>query len=271
MVEKICETCGTEFRVSPCRAKTAKFCSVDCRAQAKAGRPNGRSHRVKKQCETCQTTFYVSPYRANTARFCSRSCTATWVCSLPHNRGPKPWMTGNNLRAGLKPTNAFTPEQVRGANNPRWVESAEFKCEHCGGLFALKPWRVRTTTRVRFCSRQCFEQAGCFRGELSSTYVGGPTTVRGENWRSIRADVIRLQDGACADCGRIMGISLHVHHKIPFREFKTAAEANVRSNLIGLCPRCHIRADRAADRALRAAREPDQTSRRSHQEQLDPL
>lgn len=58
-------------------------------------------------CEICSAPFSVKPYRATTARFCSRSCKATWVGRLPSNRGPKPHMMGNKLRAGLRPVNAF--------------------------------------------------------------------------------------------------------------------------------------------------------------------
>ena len=58
---------------------------------------------IDKTCETCGNTFSVKPYRLNSARFCSGSCRATWVCSLPHNRQPKPRMLGNTLAVGNKP------------------------------------------------------------------------------------------------------------------------------------------------------------------------
>lgn len=92
--------------------------------------------------------------------------------------------------------------------------------------------------------------SGCFRGAGSPGYAGGPTTIRGEFWREIRARVVQEQDGFCGDCGTHVGQSLPVHHKLPFRLFATAEEANVRDNLIGLCSRCHRLADAAVERAI---------------------
>ena len=65
---------------------------------------------IAKTCETCGSAFSVRPYRINTARFCSGSCRATWVCSLPHNRQPRPRMVGNSLAVGNKPNRtSFQP------------------------------------------------------------------------------------------------------------------------------------------------------------------
>ena len=51
------------------------------------------------------TRSALSPYRLNSARFCSGSCRATWVCSLPHNRQPKPRMpSGTHSPLATNPT-----------------------------------------------------------------------------------------------------------------------------------------------------------------------
>jgi DEAD/DEAH box helicase domain-containing protein len=62
----------------------------------------------------------------------------------------------------------------------------------------------------------------------------------GPNWSSLR-DQRRAIDGyRCQVCGILEGGRGHaVHHKIPFRSFTSAAQANQISNLITLCPACH--------------------------------
>jgi very-short-patch-repair endonuclease len=37
-IEKVCKVCGKSFQVRPCRAKTAKYCSIKCRAIGMRGR-----------------------------------------------------------------------------------------------------------------------------------------------------------------------------------------------------------------------------------------
>lgn len=63
----------------------------------------------------------------------------------------------------------------------------------------------------------------------------------GPAWPRIR-DAVRRRDGyRCQVCGQPeSGPRQHdVHHKIPFRAFPSAAEANRLENLITLCPSCH--------------------------------
>ncbi len=67
----------------------------------------------------------------------------------------------------------------------------------------------------------------------------------GSNWNRLR-DAVRLRDGhRCQVCGLVeSGNHPHdVHHKVPFRQFLTAAEANRMDNLITLCPSCHHKAE----------------------------
>jgi len=66
----------------------------------------------------------------------------------------------------------------------------------------------------------------------------------GPDWPKIRAQV-RARDGfRCALCGTPETDRQHdVHHKIPFRQFPSAEQANRLENLITLCPSCHRRAE----------------------------
>lgn len=108
-VEKICGHCATPFLVPSRRSETVKFCSVECKSNAKrvtlscagcggsferpkhlatakycsgdcfhsaakgvAQRP--RSERYYRTCEACAVSFRVTLTRKDTARFCSRTC-----------------------------------------------------------------------------------------------------------------------------------------------------------------------------------------------------
>lgn len=155
-------------------------------------------------------------------------------------------MLGNQYAKGHKPTNPFTRHQLAGGSNHRAVACVVLVCEHCNDPFAVKP---HATKGRRFCSRRCFTQSGVFVGDKSPCYVGGPDSRRGRSWRRVRLVVIARQNGRCADCPRHMGVSLPVHHKIPWRDFTSEDEANHPDNLVGLCPRCHARREntQAAD------------------------
>jgi DEAD/DEAH box helicase domain-containing protein len=67
----------------------------------------------------------------------------------------------------------------------------------------------------------------------------------GPGWDRLR-EAVRARDGnRCQVCGVAeSGIRQHeVHHRIPFRQFNSATEANRMGNLITLCPSCHRKAE----------------------------
>ena len=68
----------------------------------------------------------------------------------------------------------------------------------------------------------------------------------GGSWAKTR-DAARARDRyTCQSCGLPEdGMAHDVHHKIPFRSFETAAEANRLDNLVTLCRQCHKRAEAA--------------------------
>jgi DEAD/DEAH box helicase domain-containing protein len=66
----------------------------------------------------------------------------------------------------------------------------------------------------------------------------------GPLWEAIRKLVKRRDEYRCRLCGvKENGQSFHVHHKIPFRRFANAEQANEMDNLITLCPACHREAE----------------------------
>lgn len=91
----------------------------------------------------------------------------------------------------------------------------------------------------------------------ATMHVGSPRKPpRGEGWAQRRFEVLKRDKFRCQDCGakrrkaspkgRIAAVVLHVHHKKPFRCFKSDRQANRMSNLITLCGPCHAKAERLA-------------------------
>jgi DEAD/DEAH box helicase domain-containing protein len=68
----------------------------------------------------------------------------------------------------------------------------------------------------------------------------------GPNWQKQR-DLARARDGfRCQICGQPEGEKAHpVHHKIPFRMFESAIQANQLANLITVCNSCHRKIESA--------------------------
>jgi DEAD/DEAH box helicase domain-containing protein len=67
----------------------------------------------------------------------------------------------------------------------------------------------------------------------------------GPGWNRLR-EAVRRRDGyRCQVCGAVedTGRQHDVHHKVPFRTFNSAAEANRMDNLVTLCPACHRKAE----------------------------
>lgn len=221
----------------------------------------GKHNLVRKACEVCGCIFHVRKYRALSARFCSQVCGGSWHATTRLAHMPKPYMVGNQFRKGLSPGNKGIPGP-RGENNPNWKPRTIRTCEHCGESFSRPIWVEKQNGPQRFCSRECFANSGVFVGESSPCWVGGPQTSRGRSWPSARARVVREQEGACARCNALVGKSLAVHHIRPFRLFASSDEANVRTNLIGLCQSCHMiveteSSERACRRIEQAQRQTD--------------
>lgn len=191
-------------------------------------------------CEVCGSSFQVKPYRAASARFCSQACGGKWHMANRQMSGAH--KVGNKYRQGLRPTNAFTSEQVTGALNPKWVEPIRLACAHCQAQFETKPWLLRqnkSKSGYRFCSDLC--RRTFLRGDKDVRYVGGPVTYRGRGWLAARKVAVERDGGTCRECGKFVGPSISVHHIKPYRDFLTPLDANQPDNLICYCQSCHMR------------------------------
>lgn len=85
-------------------------------------------------------------------------------------------------------------------------------------------------------------------GEANPNWRGGYSRRYGPGWATAR-DRVRERDGVCQNCDHDgSDRRLEVHHVIPVREFRDAADAAIEDahderNLVLLCRRCHRRAD----------------------------
>lgn len=92
-----------------------------------------------------------------------------------------------------------------------------------------------------------FVLSDAFRNRLRDLGVwNNDANDYGPRWAEIRKKVIERDGNICQVCGCVGSSSfLHVHHKIPFRSFASAEEANHPENLSTLCPDCHQRVEEA--------------------------
>jgi len=156
------------------------------------------------------------------------------------------------------PKTYATPPVMCGTSNPKWVEPVALTCRRCGKNYTAKPHRVGVESRGVYCSNRCRDE---YRrehesGSSSPFWVGGAKTYRGRDWKRIRAAVVADQFGRCAHCGKYVGASLPVNHIIPFRCFDSPEAANKRTNLVGLCQSCHMKAEPRRDSLFGHSRTP---------------
>ncbi len=195
-----------------------------------------KAPRLSKNCACCGATMQVRPSRYQRTRFCSKRCQGYDYAK---------WLNA------VKPPSKSYAEKISktllgryvGRESPAWIEPTSFRCRNCGSIFLLKPWEIRRRRNPMYCSAACRDsfRARYEAGENSPFWVGGPQTYRGRAWSRTRKAVVVEQQGRCADCQRLVGHTLPVHHIRPFREFDKPDQANARENLVGLCQPCHIR------------------------------
>lgn len=120
--------------------------------------------------------------------------------------------------------------RVTGYRRIRW-----FTNENVGSYpLDMPPSELRTTAFWAVIDEETISQlrkAGLWNND-DNNY--GPA------WNRIRLAVRQRDHFTCQLCGQLeRDQALHVHHKIPFRQFTDPVEANRLDNLITLCPTCH--------------------------------
>ena len=106
------------------------------------------------------------------------------------------------------------------------------------GVLDLPPTQLRTTGYWLAISDETVESL-----REAGTWNNDPNNY-GPNWPMQRKLALLRDARTCQVCGALeKDQPLHVHHKIPFRNFASYAQANHLENLVTLCPACHRQAE----------------------------
>ena len=81
------------------------------------------------------------------------------------------------------------------------------------------------------------------RGEKNPRWNGGWNPYYGPNWESQRKLALKRDNYTCQLCGAKSG-QIDVHHQIPFSKCDNYKEANSLDNLITVCQKCHLLAEK---------------------------
>ena len=125
--------------------------------------------------------------------------------------------------------------QVAGFKKLRWFTRENLGLEPLD----LPPSEFQTSGYWLALSEQTIETL-----RAAGAWTNDPNDY-GPGWNRLR-EAVRRRDGyRCQVCGAAeeAGRQHDVHHKVPFRAFNSAAEANRMDNLITLCPACHRKAE----------------------------
>lgn len=256
-----CAVCGNPFRSKP--GKSNRYCSMECYRVAQRRHEYHSPMAMKHVCEICQKEYNAGKrYKRNgdptDHRFCSRACYDEFrsrknrrVCAFCGS----PFYKQESKTEKYCSDSCWRKDQA--------ARAIRF-CTECGQSFI--PWQfVKHRGAIMFspyvvtCSPECqkvhelrVEEVRrakisiAFRGDKHPSWIGGRKTFRGETWKWTRREAMKRDGNRCQICGitdkqhrRKIGKGLEVHHKVPFRKFATAEEANKIDNLVTLCTSCH--------------------------------
>jgi DEAD/DEAH box helicase domain-containing protein len=155
------------------------------------------------------------------------------LATLDSTPCPAPSGAGEACTKGYGDLQVIT--QVTGFRKRAWLSGENLGEEPLD----LPPSELQTTGYWVTLSEQTIEAL-----RESGQWTNDPNDY-GPGWDRLR-DSVRLRDGyRCQVCGAAeIGNRQHdVHHKLPFRQFHSTAEANRMDNLVTLCPTCHHKAE----------------------------
>lgn len=268
-VEVTCNSCGEKFTRYASQVKgNIQFCSKVCYNTYKKlyGQPPRLSGNqstpqcIMYTCDQCGTTFTKTRRKRpkNKHCFCSKQCYGKWQSI--HHRG----LQHPNHRLSL----VKCVHCDKAAHKSKW-EIHRHNQTFCGKT-CYEAWRAsksRSENRTcvicgkskRYdasklernkefcCSKECSNILVSLNqsGENHWNWRGGVIPYYGSNWHRQRRRA-RARDGymcqMCSKSEKELGRQLDVHHIRDFRKFGTEhyKEANMLSNLVSLCHRCHF-------------------------------
>ncbi len=170
--------------------------------------------------------YYTEPLRETSITVLSISAKAAL---------PSPFRRGAGGEVGEKEWGELqVTTQVTGFRKRSWLSGENLGEEPLD----LPPSDLQTTGYWLSLS-----EATLSRLRESGAWTNDPNDY-GPDWPKIR-ERVRARDGYCCQvCGLLEDGRQHdVHHKIPFRQFPSAEQANRLDNLITLCSNCHRKAE----------------------------
>ena len=131
--------------------------------------------------------------------------------------------------------------------------SSAVRCRHCGHNVSLPEWVQGLDVGLHYCDERCRQAWVESEPDFTVRLDDRGRRRRGANWE-LQARRARERDQfRCQSCGiteESLGGRLHVHHRIPFRRFRSNVEANKLEHLISVCPSCHRRQESELSREL---------------------
>lgn len=210
-ITKICPQCSQEFTRRKSRGTI--YCSIRCATSRIGMEKNlGVVHIGPRFCEQCGKEISKGK-KWNGVRFCSRKCFGQYLSTTLKGK-PRPEVSGPH---------------------PERYKRIEKTCPQCNKIFNIK---------------QCFakwqSESEIYSGENNFNWRGGYSPYYGPNWRQQQRNARHRDNYTCQSCGaeeNKLRKQLDVHHIKPFRLFgiENYKQANRLSNLICLCPSCHLR------------------------------
>lgn len=127
------------------------------------------------------------------------------------------------------------------------------RCGHCGKGIDLPAWVRGLEVRLHYCDERCRQAWVQSEPDFTVRLHSNGRRRRGANWE-LQARRARERDQfRCQSCGiteEQLGGRMHVHHRIPFRRFRSNVEANKLEHLISVCPSCHQKEEAEVRRQL---------------------
>ncbi len=238
-----CTTCGKQFDVKPCRLNERKYCSRDCQT---IGRRRQRQKEIEQQFGKSIFTILYDLYciqELGIKQIAKRIGVSDrnlwdWFDDLGIERRERSDAVALQW-AGNEERKAAQKDIIR-----RAIERGTFDPQRIARI-AKTDWARKRNSESKMGDKNW---AHHHAGPLSPNWNGGKIYYYGESWHSQRNAARNRDNYTCQHCGiteTILGKQLDVHHIRKFRLFGVAhhKEANHLSNLICLCPACHVIAE----------------------------
>jgi 5-methylcytosine-specific restriction endonuclease McrA len=161
-----------------------------------------------------------------------------------------PFVGSGSIDEGFAHPDGAIP--VRGSRSGRGKDSA-IRCRQCRRSLDVPRVIREAGVSLHYCDDACRQAWVESEPDLTVRTGQRGGSQRGGNW-DLQTRMARERDQfTCRICGvteEEIGQRLHVHHRIPYRRFRSNVEANKLEHLISVCPSCHRRQESELSREL---------------------